>query len=173
MLMPSVVRRGARPTDDALTRAAKHRLAFAVAVKEVLARRTGIEQGEALARSVLLAVACHLQRRMYTPAGGTTSWDEFHTRHLAQMSHGSIRVNEHGPIEQSEDRVAFTITRCRFFEALQDMGAPDLCQALCQSDEIVFNEILPGTRFDRGGRQPDTIALGAPECAFVFTRRRL
>ena len=168
ILTQSVIRRGARPTDDVLMRAAKRRLAFAVTVKEVMGRRLGVESGEALARSVLLAVACHLQRRMYTPSGGSTSSDEFHARHLAEMCDGSIRVNEHGPIEQREDRVAFSITCCRFFEALRDMGAPDLCQ----SDEIVFNEILPATRFDRGGRQPDTIARGATECAFVFTRRR-
>ena len=54
--------------------------------------------------------------------------------------------------------------------SLRDMGDGALTLAFCRSDETVFNEYAPIMRFHRGSSPVNTIARGAPRCAFIYER---
>jgi hypothetical protein len=159
----------ARPTDDARLTETKRRFELAGALFGELERANGREEALRLVAPLLEALAVRTQRATYR--GATGGWDQFHRAHEQAMSSGFVSVNDHDEIETSPAQVRFHVVRCRFHEALRDMGAPELTEALCRSDERVFPELVPGMRFHRGEDSPDTIARGGRRCGFVFARR--
>ncbi len=157
----------ARPGDDEGLRSAKERLGLAAAYLRELTPRVGREEALRVVRALLEDISIAEQRRAY---GHAATWDAFHDAHFRAMRSGFVAVNEHDVPEVSPDRVSFHVVRCRFHEALGALGAPELTEALCRSDERVFPDLVPGMQFDRGDEKPDTIARGASRCGFVFHR---
>lgn len=168
---PAHARRFARPSDDARLREAKRMLLLVGALHAEIRAAFGGPRADAIVSALLLHASVTLQSSIYLaepPARRT--WEALHEAHDDVLARGLARVNDHGPIEARTSRVSFEVTRCRLVEALRDMGAIGVADALCRSDEIVFGRYLPEIRFHRGKDTPDTIARGAPSCRFVFER---
>jgi hypothetical protein len=156
-------------TDDAALAECKRTFLPLAALHHELVEHLGIARAQPLSQAVALDVATTLQRRCYLGENRTErTWKTFHAEHERQMRSGLLRHNQHSPFVVVPGRVEFQITRCRFFEAMRSMGIGSLTEAFCRSDEIVFNEYLPGMRFHRGEVVPNTIARGGTSCGFVF-----
>lgn len=164
-------RRFFKPSDDVGLRTFKQQFLLAGALYHQLVPRLGEQAAYALAFRMLAEIANAVQRAWYAPPSpAVRSWEDFHSRHYAQMQDGLIRFNEHDEIGSSPTREQFNITRCRFFETFSDMGVPGMTEAFCRSDEVVFNEYSPEMRFHRGDDPANTIARGGPHCVFIFER---
>ncbi len=169
--LPRYARRFARPTDDAGLAECKRRFLLAGALYHELTRRVGAAAAERTMLAMLSEIAELVQRGTYlSPPNALRSWDAFHAQHEEEARHGVIRHNVWSERERSQGRYAFAITRCCFYEAFRDMGAPALTEAFCRSDEIVYNAYSPDVVFHRGSNVPNTIARGAERCTFVFER---
>lgn len=75
---------------------------------------------------------------------------------IARFPNADAEIEEAAP-----ERVAFTVTHCRFPALVAQLGHPELAPLFCSADEAYFEERL-GVRFSR----PQTIAEGAPTCPF-------
>jgi predicted ArsR family transcriptional regulator len=71
-------------------------------------------------------------------------------------------------VEQDDERFGFNVTRCKFVEMYEEMGARDLGPLLsCGRDFAYFEGLAPGLDFDR----TQTRMQGAPFCDFRYAAR--
>lgn len=71
-------------------------------------------------------------------------------------------------LEQSDDRLEFNVTRCRFAELYRAMGLADLGASLsCQRDFALIEGFNPDVALKR----TQTIMEGAPYCDFRFRKK--
>lgn len=161
----------ARPGDDAQLRRVKKTFLLVGVLYNELSRSQGPDRALATSQAFLYDLGCAVQRKAYfPPAGQTKTWDYFHDAHEAQIREGFISANESDGIRRTDRAVTLHVTRCRFHECFRDMGDGALTLAFCRSDETVFNEYAPIMRFHRGSSPVNTIARGAPRCAFIYER---
>lgn len=72
-------------------------------------------------------------------------------------------------LEQSEDRLEFNVTRCRYAELYRSLGLADLGFSLsCQRDGSLAEGFNPNIHLERN----QTIMEGAPFCDFRFKLRK-
>jgi hypothetical protein len=69
-------------------------------------------------------------------------------------------------IENSEDRVAFNITRCFYLNSLTAYGSPELTASFCKGDDMMAECFPPGIRFVR----LHTLGRGDALCDFQYCR---
>ena len=70
-------------------------------------------------------------------------------------------------LEQSEERFAFNVTRCRYAEMYRLLGIPELGALLsCNRDWALIQGFNPDVRLER----TQTIMEGAPFCDFRYTK---
>ena len=92
---------------------------------------------------------------------------------LAAFARSLDRWSEQGALEieileQSEDRLAFNVNRCRYAEMYRALGLEDLGGSLsCQRDFALIEGFNPGIGLTR----TQTLMEGAPFCDFRFRRR--
>jgi predicted ArsR family transcriptional regulator len=80
------------------------------------------------------------------------------------LREGSLIVDV---VEQDEERFGFNVTRCKFVEMYEDMGARDLGFLLsCNRDFAMFQGMAPGLEFDR----TQTRMQGASHCDFRYRK---
>lgn len=81
------------------------------------------------------------------------------------LREGSLIVDV---VEQDEARFGFNVTRCKFMEMYDEMGAGDLGFLLsCNRDFAMFEGLAPGLEFSR----TQTRMEGAPFCDFRYRVR--
>jgi hypothetical protein len=70
-------------------------------------------------------------------------------------------------LEQSDDRLSFNVTRCRYAEMYRALGLADLGGSLsCQRDFALIEGFNPGIALER----TQTLMEGAAHCDFRFRR---
>lgn len=80
------------------------------------------------------------------------------------LAEGSLSVDV---VAQDEREYAFNVTRCRFMEMYEEMGARDLGFLLsCNRDFAFFQGLAPGVEFER----TQTRMEGADYCDFRYRR---
>ena len=80
------------------------------------------------------------------------------------LGEGSLIVDV---VEQNDERYGFNVTRCKFVEMYEEMGARDLGPLLsCGRDFAYFEGLAPGVAFDR----TQTRMQGAEFCDFRYRR---
>lgn len=68
-------------------------------------------------------------------------------------------------VEQSADRLAFNVTRCRYAEMYRALGIPELGALLsCNRDAALMAGFNPGVRLTR----TQTLMQGGPACDFRY-----
>jgi len=106
-------------------------------------------------------------------AQGVADRERLHVTSLADVA---ARLR-HGPLgegslivdvlEETPERFAFNVTRCKFKEMYEEMGAGDLGFLLsCNRDFAYFEGLAPGMRFTR----TQTRMEGAPVCDFCYEK---
>jgi len=79
------------------------------------------------------------------------------------LAEGSLIVDV---VEASDRRFDFDVTRCKFVEMYEEMGARDLGYLLsCNRDFAMFEGMAPDLHFDR----TQTRMEGAPHCDFRYS----
>jgi hypothetical protein len=68
-------------------------------------------------------------------------------------------------VEDSDQRVAYTITECFYVKMLASYGAPELTRHICRMDDLIFSG-LRGFRWER----TKTLGRGDDCCDFCFSR---
>jgi predicted ArsR family transcriptional regulator len=80
------------------------------------------------------------------------------------LAEGSLIVDI---VESSDERFEFNVTRCKFVEMYEEMGARDLGYLLsCNRDFAMFEGMAPDVGFDR----TQTRMEGAPHCDFRYSK---
>jgi hypothetical protein len=131
-------------------------------VLEALGREFGRDRVIAVAREAIADVARDQGRAM--AAGGDTSLPAFFAHWEPWTRDGALTLRL---IEQSETRLAFDVTRCRYAEMYRGLGIPELGEVLsCQRDGALIGGFAPDVAFTR----TQTLMQGAPCCDFRYTR---
>ncbi len=126
-----------------------------------LCREVGRELGEERAEDLLRHAFASCQAELMDEYGrqvGERSLENL-ARQVKEAS-GPGGIIEMEVLEESPRRFAVKITRCRHLEALGELGAPELCPALCASDWEAARAYNPEIEFSR----TRAIALGDPFC---------
>ncbi|MBZ0277571.1 MAG: L-2-amino-thiazoline-4-carboxylic acid hydrolase [Anaerolineae bacterium] len=67
-------------------------------------------------------------------------------------------------VENSPRRIAFTMTRCLYYNTLSAYGAPELTSAFCHGDDVLGVVLAPKVVFERS----QTIGRGDHICDFCY-----
>ena len=136
-----------------------------IPVLDALGDELGRERVLEIAARAIREVAREQGRQLAEAMGGDS------LNHLAASlddwkSNGALEIEVR---EQSEERFAFDVTRCRYAEMYRALGRPDLGVTLSCSRDFAFCEgFNPRTRLTR----TQTIMEGASHCDFRFEMRR-
>ncbi|MEM5775068.1 MAG: L-2-amino-thiazoline-4-carboxylic acid hydrolase [Anaerolineaceae bacterium] len=70
--------------------------------------------------------------------------------------------------ENSAERVAFSTTRCFYYDVLTALNAPELTPLFCRMDDVMAEAFPPNIRFIR----PHTLGRGDRLCDFEYCRAK-
>ena len=105
-------------------------------------------QGEAVARSTNVRSVADVASRLESTV----------------LAEGSLIVDV---VERTDERFGFNVTRCKFMEMYEEMGARDLGFLLsCNRDFAMFGGLAPKLRFNR----TQTRMEGAEFCDFRYAK---
>lgn len=131
-------------------------------VLDALGQEFGRARVIEVARGAVAAIAREQGAAM--AEGGDTSLPAFFARWEPWTRAGALEVHV---IEDTEQRLAFDVTRCRYAEMYRALGIPELGEVLsCQRDAALIDGFAPDVTFTR----TQTIMQGAPCCDFRYTR---
>ena len=130
---------------------------------EALGNEFGRERVLEIARQTIIEVARQQGAQLAQNTGGND------LEHLAASldawkQDDALQIDV---LEQSEDRFAFNVTRCRYAEMYRLLGIPELGALLsCNRDWALIQGFNPDVRLER----TQTIMEGAPFCDFRYTK---
>ena len=130
---------------------------------EALGNEFGRERVLEIARQTIIEVASQQGAQLAQNTGGNDlehlaasldAWKQDDAMHIDVL-------------EQSEERFAFNVTRCRYAEMYRLLGIPELGALLsCNRDWALIQGFNPDVRLER----TQTIMEGAPFCDFRYTK---
>jgi hypothetical protein len=132
-------------------------------VVDALGERFGRDEVIAIVRDVIVSLARE-QGQAMAAARGDNSLEAFAGTLEPWTRDDAMRIEVR---EQSGERLAFDVTRCRYAELYRALGIPELGAVLsCNRDAALIEGFNPGVRLVR----TQTIMQGAPCCDFRYTR---
>lgn len=135
----------------------KERYRLAVHLSREIKGELGEERAEGILKRAFASYHAELMEE-YGRDVGERSLGNL-ARNVKEAS-GPLGIIEMEVLEESPRRFAIKITRCRHLEALGELGAPELCPALCASDWEATRAYNPEIEFTRSR----AIALRDPFC---------
>jgi hypothetical protein len=131
---------------------------------EALGAEFGQERVLEVARAAVIRIA-HEQGAQLAAAAGGDTLSHFAAAQAAWKKDDAIQTEV---LEQSEERFAFNVTRCRYAEMYRALGIPELGAVLsCNRDYALIEGFNPNIKLTR----TQTIMQGAPCCDFRFVRQ--
>lgn len=131
---------------------------------EALAKEFGGERVREIAREVIVRIAREQGQKLAEAAGGN-SLAHFSDSLACWKKDDALSMDV---LEQSDERLSFNVTRCRYAELYRALGVPELGAILsCNRDYSLiegFNDEVSLTR-------TQTIMQGASHCDFRFQLR--
>ncbi len=158
------------PTDTELNTIGvlKRRLIEARVLAPMLAamsREFGAERVQTIAREVIRDLAEAQGAQLADVAGGC-SLAHFAGTLDRWTADEALTIDV---VEQTPERFAFNVTRCRYAEMYRALGVPELGAVFsCQRDGALMAGFNPDVKFTR----TQTIMDGASHCDFVYQLRR-
>ena len=132
-------------------------------VIDALGQRFGRDAVIAIVRQVIVSLAREQGREMAASCGDI-SLTAFAATLEPWTRDGALRLEVR---EQSDDRLSFDVTRCRYAELYRALGIPELGAVLsCNRDAALIDGFNPAVTFVR----TQTIMEGAPCCDFRYTK---
>lgn len=134
-------------------------------VVEAMAREFGPERIHAIVREVVVGIARRQGAALAEACGGKTLTD-LHGTLDRWTADDALRLEV---LEQSDERLSFDVTRCRYAEMYRELGIPELGAILsCGRDAALVEGFNPGVQLTR----TQTILEGAPCCDFRYQSGR-
>jgi hypothetical protein len=134
-------------------------------VLDALGREFGRERVIEVAREAVASIARGQGRAMAADGTGDSSLPAFFARWEPWTRGGALELRV---LEESNTRLAFDVTRCRYAEMYRALGIPELGEVLsCQRDAALIDGFAPDVAFTR----TQTLMQGAAHCDFRYTRR--
>jgi hypothetical protein len=131
---------------------------------EALGREFGAERVREVAREVIVSVARQQGDQLAAAMGGR-SLAHFAASLDLWKKDDALQTDV---LEQTDERFAFNVTRCRYAELYRALGIPELGGLLsCNRDFALIEGFNPDVELKR----TQTIMEGAPFCDFRFVRR--
>jgi len=131
---------------------------------EALGNEFGRERVLEIARQTIIDVARQQGAQLAQSMGGD-DLERFAASLDAWKKDDALQIDV---LEQSEERFAFNVTRCRYAEMYRLLGIPELGALLsCNRDWALIQGFNPDVRLER----TQTIMEGAPFCDFRYTKR--
>lgn len=131
---------------------------------EALGQEFGLERVLEIARQTIIDVARQQGAQLAQSMGGN-DLERFAASLDAWKQDDAMHIDV---LEQSEDRFAFNVTRCRYAEMYRLLGIPELGTLLsCNRDWALIQGFNPDVHLER----TQTIMEGAPFCDFRYTMR--
>ena len=132
-------------------------------VVEAMAKEFGAERVHAIVREVIVDIA-RRQGAALAAACGDNGLAELHGTLDRWTADDALRLEV---LEQSEERLDFNVTRCRYAEMYRDLGIPELGTILsCNRDGALIEGFNPSVQLTR----TRTILGGATHCDFRYAR---
>ncbi len=133
-------------------------------VVDALGREFGRERVIEIVTDVVVNIARD-QGRAMAASSGNASLTQFAATLEPWTRDDAMRIEI---TEQTDDRLAFDVTRCRYAEMYQALGIPELGAVLsCNRDAALIEGFNPGVSLTR----TETIMQGAARCDFRYARR--
>lgn len=130
-------------------------------VVDALGRRFGRDEVVAIVRDVIVEIAREQGREM-AKVRGDASLTSFAATLGPWTRDGALEMHIG---EQSDDRLSFDVTRCRYAEMYRALGIPELGAVLsCNRDAALIEGFNPGVTLTR----TDTIMQGGACCPFRY-----
>ncbi len=131
---------------------------------EALGQEFGRERVLEIARQTIIDVARQQGAQLAQSMGGN-DLERFAASLESWKQNDAMRIDV---LEQSENRFAFNVTRCRYAEMYRLLGIPELGALLsCNRDWALIQGFNPEVQLER----TQTIMEGAPFCDFRYTMR--
>ena len=135
-------------------------------VVEAMAREFGPDRVHEIVREVIVGIARRQGAALAEACGGKTLTD-LHVTLDRWTADDALRLEV---LEQSDERLSFDVTRCRYAEMYRELGIPELGAILsCGRDAALVEGFNPGVQLTR----TQTILQGAPCCDFRYQLRRV
>lgn len=145
---------------------------FAGHILETLTAELGAERARALLRTAITQMAHAAGRAAAAATPGNTDGQrppdlvDYAAILPAWQKDDALRIEW---VEQSAERLAFNVTRCRYAESYRAMGLGELGDTLsCNRDAEFCHGYNPEIRFER----TQTIMGGAKFCDFRYTLKK-
>jgi hypothetical protein len=133
-------------------------------VIEAMAKEFGAEPVHAIVRDVIVEIA-RRQGAALAAACGDNGLAQLHGTLDRWTADDALRLEV---LEQSEERLDFNVTRCRYAEMYRELGIPELGAILsCSRDGALVEGFNPSVQLTR----TRTILGGATHCDFRYARR--
>lgn len=133
-------------------------------VVDALGREFGRDRVVAIVRDVIVGIARE-QGRAMAEARGNASLTSFAATLEPWTRDGALQMDVR---EQTDERLSFDVTRCRYAEMYRALGIPELGAVLsCNRDAALIEGFNPDVALTR----TQTIMEGAPCCDFRYARR--
>jgi predicted ArsR family transcriptional regulator len=130
---------------------------------EALSKEFGRERVLEIARQTIVDVARQQGAQLAQNMGGN-DLERFAASLEAWKKDDAMRIDV---LEQSENRFAFNVTRCRYAEMYRILGVPELGALLsCNRDWALIQGFNPDVKLER----TQTIMEGALFCDFRYTK---
>jgi hypothetical protein len=131
---------------------------------EALGAEFGRERVVEILRGVIIAIA-RQQGAALAEQTGDASLGHFRAATEAWKTDDALHIDV---LEQTQDRYAFNVTRCRYAEMYRALGIPELGAVLsCNRDFSLIEGYNPEVELTR----TQTLMQGAPYCDFRYARR--
>lgn len=133
-------------------------------VVDALGQAFGRDKVVAIVRDVIVGIARD-QGRAMAEARGDASLTSFAATLEPWTRDDALRLEVR---EQSDERLSFDVTRCRYAEMYRALGIPELGAVLsCNRDAALIQGFNPDVTLTR----TQTIMQGAPCCDFRYERK--
>lgn len=134
-------------------------------VVDALGRRFGRDEVMAIVRDVIVGIARE-QGRGLADARGDATLTSFAATLEPWTRDGALEMQVR---EQTDERLSFDVTRCRYAEMYRTLGIPELGDVLsCNRDAALIEGFNAGVTLTRTG----TIMQGASCCDFRYRAAR-
>lgn len=131
-------------------------------IYEEMVERLGREEAEKILRAAITRNSIEQGQAYAQGEGGDTTLESFHALLAQWKARGALEVEM---LEESDDRVHYNVTRCRYAEMYHQMGLAEIGHILsCGRDGTFCTGYNPNIKLDR----TQTIMQGAGHCDFRY-----
>ncbi|MFQ5623601.1 MAG: L-2-amino-thiazoline-4-carboxylic acid hydrolase [Paracoccaceae bacterium] len=131
-------------------------------IYEELVRQLGAERARAIISAAVRRDAVAQARNYAESEGGRTSLLSFQKLHEQWKAGGALEMDV---LEETEERVSYNVTRCRYAEMYREMGLSEIGHLLsCGRDSVFCTGYDPDITLER----TQTIMQGASHCDFRY-----